>query len=194
MLALGSVRILLLFVLLAAFGCGSATPPTGWQQGGARLVIPGARWLVMGSTIDLRPDGRVYADGEYVFTLDASGRVYDGDNEAIALVFPDGTVRGPGDAALGQVGYLNASLPGQSYAWITLTPQGPVIRYDEEGERYDFGAWLGCGQAPETLFTCTLVTHLVGRRVMSSAIARADALDPAPMPGFGIGVGVGVGR
>lgn len=182
--------VLAAFAALGATSCaGTTRPPTGWQQGGAALVIPNARWVVMGSTVDLRPNGLVYIDGDYFITIDAAGRVYDEDNEPIALVFPDGTVRGPADESLGQVGYLHASLPGNQYAWITLTPQGPVIRYDEAGERYDFGAWIGCGQSPQTLFTCTLVTHLVGRRVIAVANVRSDAMEPS----VGVGVGVGVG-
>lgn len=183
-----AVRVLSLLLVCGSLSCSSSRPPAGWPQGGMPVQLPSARWVVMGSTVDLRPSGQVYLDGDYFMTIDPVGRVFDEENQPIALLYPDGSVRGPDDQPLGVVGYLHASQAATTHAWITLTPQGPVIRYDGEGERHDFGIWIGCSDSPQTQLTCTLVTHLMGNRIIDAA--NNDRMSPS----FTVGPSLTIGR
>jgi hypothetical protein len=116
-----------------------------------------------------------------VFSIDRAGRVFEPDHDPIAVLQADGAVIGRDDAALGIVGLRNASLPGNTTAWLTVGPQGEVIRYDEDGDRHPEGGWSGCETAPRT---CTLVTHLIDLEDMRRR----------PRVGVGIGIGLGFGR
>jgi hypothetical protein len=171
--------LLALPVAAACFGC-SAHPPPNWARGGAPVDIPAARWTRADRTVDVVADGRVMIDGDHAFTIDRAGRVYEPDGDPIAVLQPDGSLVGNDGRMLGQIGVMNAALPGASAAWLTVGPRGEVIRYDDEGERSADGAWMGCGPAVRT---CTLVTHLVELREM----------ERRPRVGVGIGIGMGVG-
>ena len=164
----------------AAAAC-QAHPPIHWAQGGSRIDIPRARWTRGDWAIDLMPDGRVLANGDHLFTLDIAGRVFDRDNDPIALLEPDGRVVGKNDAPLGQIGLRNASPPAANVAWLSIDEGGQVVRFDPEGYPHADGVWQGCGPA---LRTCTLATHLI-------AVAETRSGRGARV---GVGLGMGVGR
>jgi hypothetical protein len=165
-------------------GCQSH-PPAQWAQGGSRLDIPRARWSLGDEVVDVMPDGTVLGNGEYLFTMDAAGRVFDRENDAIALLLADGRVVGKDDVDLGRVGLRNASPPGANVAWLTIEDSGAVVRFDPEGGPHPSGAWTGCGPA---IRTCTLTTHLV-----SLAQARGRSGGARTRLGLGLGVGTGAG-
>src|SRR5690349_7771261 len=94
--------------LSGLFGCSRAAP-ANWAHGGAPLEIPRARWIVATSVIDVFPDGRVLLNDNQQMTVDRGGRVWDSNNDAVALLEATGKVVGPGDKLLGNVGVLHAS-------------------------------------------------------------------------------------
>lgn len=158
------------------------SPPPGWDQGGAPLVVTEAHWArVDKDAVHVTPDGRLLEDGDVVFQIDRVGRVAKEDGEPVAVLLPDGRLAGEDRILLGHVGLVNASPPGSDTAWLSVTDDGTVIRYDEEGERINEGKWQGC--EGEKRRTCTLVTHLVFMR---------DYWRPAPRGGVSVGVGIGI--
>ena len=171
-------------LLAGALMSCQAHPPAHWAQGGSRLDIPRARWSNGEGVLDLMPDGRVLGNGSHLFTIDAAGRVFDVENDPIALLETDGRLVGKDDANLGQVGLRNASPPGAEVAWLTLDERENVVRFDPEGGPHPDGTWSGCGPA---LRTCTLATHVVA---LSQARGRGGS---RVRMGFGMGVGTGVG-
>jgi hypothetical protein len=154
------------------------SPPPRWAEGGAKLLLPNARWQRDGDVIEIQPSGEVLEDGDVVFVLDRVGRVVDDDREPVALLLPTGALAGNDAADLGQVGRSNASPPWGSYAWLSLQADGTVVRFDAEGERSADGHWQGCGTAQRT---CTLVSHLFALR------------DHGRRPSSSVGIGIGVG-
>jgi hypothetical protein len=145
-------------------------------------MLPMARWdRADGDVLEIRSDGHVLENGSLLFVVDRVGRVVDEDYEPVALLFPDGRLAGAEDRALGHVGISNAAPPDRHQAWLSVSPDGGVIYYDEDGERENGGRWTGCGGAAHR--TCTLVTHLVAVR----NYARR------PTPGVGVGIGIGIG-
>jgi len=168
----------------AAFAGCTPPPPRNWQSGGALLVIPEAQWVLGEEAVQLTRNGDVIADGGRIMSIDPAGRVYDEDGDPIGVLERDGTFIGPDDEPLGMVGSQRASLPDEGFAWITLEPNGRVVRYDEGGLRYPFGAWFGCGQDPRSRQACTLVSHAIGMKIRR----RGQQAGPS----FGIGIGVGI--
>ncbi|HSN96754.1 MAG TPA: hypothetical protein VLS89_00605 [Candidatus Nanopelagicales bacterium] len=199
------MRSLLLAAPLALLTACSATPPANWERGGAVLEIPRARWVLGDGAVDLMPDGRIFLNGEHHLSVDRGGRVFDVEGEPMALLEPDGKVIGPGDKDLGLVGAMHASLPEEQTAWLSVVPTGEVIRYDEEGERYTFGLWMGCNVSMRAHQACMLITHLVGLRIREASRSGPGGWGPGGMggpgmgapgiggSGVGIGIGVGVG-
>ncbi len=167
--------------LLALSAC-VAPPPAHYAQGGAPLDLPRARWVRGDLTVDLLPDGRVLVNGEHELGLDRAGRVFTPEGDPLAVLELDGRVLGPGDQPLGHVGVVHATLPDRDVAWLSVTDDGEVLRYGEGGERRSWGAWMGCDATPRSRQACTLVTHLVGLRVVAR---EAQA-------GVSVGVGFGV--
>lgn len=165
-----------------ALGCSGALPPTGWSVGGAPLALPWARWDLGDTSIELRPDGQVWIDGDVAFVIDGAGRVYDPELAPLALLEPDGRLVGTDDRDLGVVGSMHASSPGRQEAWLSLLPDGTVLRYDEDGDRYAGGLWQGCQGSPSASQACVLVTHLV--------TIEAEARRRRSGSGFGFGIGV----
>ena len=178
----GTARFGWLISLIAgvlALSC-VASPPPRWAEGGAALTLPTARWHRDGDTIEIQPSGQVLEDGDPIFLVDRVGRVVDEDREPVAVLLPNGTLAGTDNRDLGHVGRANAAPPSQSSAWLSLQPDGTVIRFDSDGERSRDGSWEGCrGTA---LRTCTLITHLIALRHYSQRSS-----------GVGVGVGIGVG-
>jgi hypothetical protein len=171
-----SPLIATLLVSSALIGC-HASPPPRWAEGGAKLIIPTARWHTDDATIEIRPNGDVLEDGKVVFMVDRVGRVVDDDHEPVALLLANGTLAGTDNQDLGHIGVANAAPPFRAYAWLSLRPDGTVVRFDAEGERTVDGVWEGCG--PAAVRTCTLVTHLFALRSYSRG----------PTTSVGIGVG-----
>jgi hypothetical protein len=163
-------------------GC-QAHPPIHWGQGGSRLDIPRARWSHTDWVIDVMPDGRVLGNGDHLFTIDTAGRIFDVENEPIALLEVDGRLVGRDETSLGRIGLRNASLPGAESAWLTIDANGTVVRFDPEGGPHPDGVWSGCGSA---LRTCTLTTHLI-------ALDRARSRQSNVQVGVGVGIGAGAG-
>jgi hypothetical protein len=164
---------------LVSVSC-APNPPPRWQEGGAPLVIPAARWdRPDDDPIEIRPDGKVLDDGDLVFVVDVAGRITDEDYEPMAVLLPDGHVGGTDNRLLGRIGLSNAAPPGSASAWLAIMPNGEVIRFDEEGDRLNAGVWHGCNGP--ALRTCTLVTHLLWVR---DYLSRGR--------GGGVSVGVGV--
>jgi hypothetical protein len=165
---------------LQAVACVAAAPAR-WAEGGAPLLLPNATWeRGRNDAIVIRPDGVVLEDGNVLFTLDRAGRVFDEDNEPLALLNADGGISGPDDVYLGRVGMHNASPPWATTAWLRVRRDGKVALYDEDGEAQYGGSWSGCA----TPFTraCTLVTHLL-------ALRASRRYQESPVQ-FGIGVGM----
>lgn len=175
--------VLVASTLVTLAGC-TPPPPRSWQGGGTALVIPQAQWILGEDAVQLTRNGDVIADGDKILSIDTAGRVYDEDGDPVGVLERDGTFIGSDDEPLGMVGSVRASLPEEGFAWITLEPNGQVIRFDEEGGRYPFGAWFGCGKDPRSLQACTLVTHAIGLRMRKRA--RQDG------PSFGLGIRVAV--
>jgi len=173
----------LMVIVVASLSACSHSPPLGWAEGGARLVLARAVWTQGDEDpIEIGTDGKVTSDGDVLFMIDGAGRVFDEEREAIAVLLPDGHLGGNDDTLLGRVGVTNASPPGRSTAWISILPDGNILFFDSEGERSSMGRWQGC-HGPQ-LRTCTLVTHLV-------ALNRAIA---ASRSHVSVGVGIGVWR
>lgn len=167
--------------LLLPSGC-KTEPPPNWQEGGAPLVIPSARWdRRHAPTIRIASDGTVTRDHRKILFVDRAGRIVDRKNEPVAILLRDGHLVGEEHVLFGRIGLGNASPPGSATAWLSISRDGDVTWFDAEGERLPFGRWMGCEGA--SLRTCTLVTHLI-------------ALDGTPReqgPSVGVGVGVGIG-
>jgi hypothetical protein len=166
-------------VLLAA--C-TPPPPARWAEGGAPLDLPRARWVRGDLTVDLMADGRVLVNGEQELALDRAGRVATPEGESVAVLEKDGRLVGNDDQPLGHVGLVHATLPDRAQAWLSVTDSGEVVRYGADGERQGFGAWMGCDVTPRSRQACTLVSHLVGLRL----VAREREA------GVSVGVGFGV--
>jgi hypothetical protein len=171
---------------LTGLSACSATPPAGWQTGGAALVVPHARWVNGSDAVEIAHDGRVALNGRHIMTIDVAGRAYDPEGEPIALLRDDGMLAGEDDEPMGWVGAGEAILPGGESPWLTLQPSGEVVRSDSSGRGRPFGVWLGCDH-PTTLQACTLVTHLMGMELRQREHTAGVSV------GVGIGVGVGVG-
>jgi hypothetical protein len=170
-----------LVLALFALGCTPAKPPR-WQEGGAPLVIPNARWdRPDEDSIEIRANGQVLEGGDLVYVIDRVGRVADEDYEAVAVLQPDGHLAGTDSTALGQIGVTNASPPGQFSAWLSVRPDGTVVYFDPDGGQISRGKWYGC--TGPALRTCTLVTQIITLRDYAR---RSEG-------SVSVGIGVGVG-
>lgn len=184
---LGRVIVVSSFGVLFA-GCEPSAPPR-WAEGGARLDVPAARWVAGDEVVTIRPDGRVFKNGSFEMAIDRAGRVYDEDNDPIAIVDSDGRVTGTNDTELGRVGTVSAAPPGYDTAWLAIAQNGEVTRFGPEGERSIYGSWIGCNGTPEAALACTLVTHLITLKYQGR-----ERPEPGVSVGIGFGVGFGVGR
>ena|GEM_PF-867294 len=198
--SLRRARGALIAVTLATFaGCAPSEPPS-WPQGGAHIVIAPASWDRQGDDkVELKANGEIVEDGDLVFLIDRVGRVVDADYEPYAILLPDGQLRGTRNELLGRIGVSNAAPPWGPNAWLSVLPDGIVVRYDEnDGAREPLGQFHGC--SGPALRTCTLVTHLMQLRKTRRATpyrpySPYSPYDPfyGPMPmRFGLGIGIGL--
>lgn len=146
--------------------------PANWARGGAVLELPRARWIVATTVVDLFPDGRVLLNDNQQMTMDRGGRVWDSNNEPVALLEPTGNVVGPGDKPLGMVGLVHASKAGEQNAWLSVLPTGEVVQYGDDGTRSSLGVWVGCNQTYPSHYACTYLTHLLAPQILNSLQAN----------------------
>jgi hypothetical protein len=178
------MRLWMLSLTIALLAC-QATPPANWAQGGAPLVLPDAQWTRSdGDNWTISATGEVRRDGRLLFVLDRAGRVFEEDNEAVALLESDGRVTGTDEEPLGRVGLRNASPPWSRVAWLRVAADGTLMLFDPDGEPLYAGRWRGCTRA--TVRACTLVSHLIWLDAVRR-YARDTSFHPRP---FGVGVGV----
>jgi hypothetical protein len=175
-------------ILASAFafvlgGCASGMP-ANWARGGAVLDVPRARWVVGTSVVEVFPDGRVVLNETQEMTVDRGGRVFDTNNDPIALLEPNGRLVGPGDKLLGNVGVLHASKEDEPNAWLSVMPTGEVVQYADDGTKSSLGVWIGCHPSYSAHQACTLVSHLLAPRILSAAQANRTML-PNGMMGPG---------
>lgn len=178
-------------------GCAhSKTPPPGWQQGGAPIFIPRASLNMGYANIELLADGRVLENGAVSFGIDRAGRVFDVDGQPVALLQPDGRLIGPKNEDLGIVGPVSASPPGAKYAALWITPDGRVLKYDDNGDQAPMGTFVGCGMFAPALQACMLVAYLTATRFQpyqpvnryyNSPYGYGNYGGYPMMPGFGLG-------
>jgi len=182
-------------ILAFALFLGACAPgaPAHWARGGAVLDVPRARWVVGTSVVDVFPDGRVTLNESKEMTVDRGGRVYDTNNDPIALLEPGGYVVGPGDKPLGNVGVLHAAKADETNAWLSVMPSGEVVEYESDGDRSSLGVWIGCNGSYTSHQTCTLVSHLLAPKILAAA-RNARMLMPNGLgygPGYYPGAGFG---
>jgi hypothetical protein len=142
-------------------GCASGPSPR-WQQGGAATAIATAYWSRPSSTVELRPDGKVFDDDELLFHVDRKGRVSDAEGHPVAVLLDDGSLVTDRDGALGWIGAGTAYGVDRRAPTVRLSPTGQVMVAGREGAFTDGGRWQDC-DGP-MLRTCTLVTHVVAAR------------------------------
>lgn len=178
-------RLVFLAFLVGAPACtSSATVPLGWQTGGAPLWVPRATWMTGTATVDLLPDGKVFVNGTETFGIDAAGRVFDKDGDAIGLLSPDGRLVGANQEILGQVGPVSAAPPGTTHATFAIAPTGEVRQYEDNGDSTTRGVWSGCGLYAQSLQACMLVTYMVMTKYPPSSGWRS--VNPwSPWNGYG---------
>jgi hypothetical protein len=137
--------------------------------------------------IDIMPDGKVLTNGEHLFTIDRAGRVYEPDNDPVAVLQADGRLLGRDDLSLGRVGLRNSSPGTREFAWLSIGDRGEVTHFAPDGQPSPDGAWTGCGPA---LRTCTLTTHIVS--LIETRMSQTRMPGPHVGIGFGLGLGMGV--
>lgn len=181
----------LIGLALVIAGCGGGPqPPARWAVGGARLDLPAATWTYDGDDVEIRPFSPDYAqilvDGDVELHVDRAGRVYDRKRRMLAVLEPDGRLVGVDNELLGTVGGVNAAQPGKAHAWLSITPQGTVLKYEGGGAAIGAGQWLGCSASPFATQTCLLVSYLL---YFEDEGERTGERAPV---GIGVGIGIGV--
>jgi len=165
--------------------------PANWARGGAMLEVPRARWVVGTSVVEMYPDGRVLLNDSQEMTVDRAGRVFDTNNDPVALLETNGNVIGPGDKPLGNVGVLHASQVDSKHAWLSVMPTGEVLKYDDDGGRSSLGVWIGCHTSYSAHQACTLMSHLLAPKIIAASRPMAGMypgsyMGPGMMtPGWG---------
>jgi hypothetical protein len=176
-------HVSIVVLALIASGCAS-TPPTGWTTGGQPMVTPRERWVNVEILVDMDLRGRVFVGGRHLLTIDRAGRIYNAQNEPVALLQRDGMLIGAEDEPMGWVGAGEAIQPGDEHSWLILQEGGLLLRSDGDQAR-PFGQWLGCSYV-HTVQTCTLVSHIIGREILAK---RGEGDGLGLTPGLSIGLG-----
>jgi hypothetical protein len=137
-----------------------------------------------GDPVAVTADGRVERDGDLLFQFDSAGRLFNEDNEPIAVLDPDGHLVGTNDEYLGRVGVRNASPPWSRVAWLRLADDGALMLFNGDGRPVFGGEWRGC--KGRGVRVCTLVSHAL---LLDSVKRQMSGVPHYPVT---IGVGVGV--
>lgn len=181
------LAIVALVLSPTAIGCAGPRPPAHWVSGGGRLDLVNARWVYNGEPVEIRSRGdsaEITVDNDVEIVLDRVGRVYDRYQIPVAVLEPDGRLVGKGEELLGVIGSSYAALPGRANAWLAISPQGMVVKYEPDGSQKAVGQWFGCGVTPFSQQACLLVSYLLFFEDEGSAAIEAT-------PAMGVGVGVG---
>lgn len=182
---------------LTLAACADSKPPARWAEGGAPLQLVSAQWTFKGETVDIRSRGdfaEVLVDDDVELVIDRVGRVYDRDQNPIAVLETDGRLVGPKDRLLGVVGSSYAAKPGRASAWLAFTPTGDILKYSIDGTAEAAGRWVGCQVSPYAQHACLLVSYaLYWEDEGDEDIDTVGPMTPGYGPG-GVGIGVGVGR
>jgi hypothetical protein len=88
-------------VSVVPLGCASGPSPRG-QRGGVALPLDAAYWSRARSTVEVRPDGRVFDDDKLLLHIDRHGRLENAEGEPIAVLMPDGSLVAEDDSDRGQ--------------------------------------------------------------------------------------------
>ncbi len=179
-------------IALGLASCARAKPPVNWIPGGERLDLVHARWTYRNDPVELRPRGPSYADvlvdGKPRLVIDRVGRVYDKLQRPIGLLEPDGRFVGNDQELLGTVGAAYAAMPGKANAWLSITPQGEIVKFEPDGTSRSAGHWAGCGVTPYSQQACLLVAYLLF--FDDEGVRQKDLRVPQAPVGVGVGVGV----
>ena len=143
------------------------------------MIAPALWNRANGDKVEIKANGQVLENGDLVLFVDRAGRVTDENYDPVAVLLPDGYVAGTDNRLLGRVGLTNAAPPGSATAWVSILPNGQVVRYNTDGDRENGGVWRGCN-GPQ-MRTCTLITHIL--------LVQSYASRPQPSVGVGIGIG-----
>lgn len=175
-------RLPLLAGALLLTACAGSKPPAHWNTGGGRLDMVPARWAYRGDSVEIRPRGLDYAevlvDGDLELVIDRVGRVYTNYQQPIGLLEPDGRLVGKEQELLGMVGSSFAALPGKANAWLALSNQGMVVKFEDDGSQKQAGQWVGCNVTPYAAQACLLVTYML---YFDDEGTRAKDLPPVPV-------------
>jgi hypothetical protein len=87
---------------------------------------------------------------------------------------------------LGMVGAAHAAMPGKAHAWLSILPQGNVIKHEPGGD-VSVGGWLGCSTSAFAQQACLLVSYVL---YFEDEGERTGERVPAVTMGIGVGVGV----
>jgi hypothetical protein len=151
--------------VVSAAACAGPKLPSRWIVGGGRLDLASARWSYAGDPVEIRPRGFDYAevliDDDVELHIDRVGRVYDRYKRPVAVLESDGRLVGLDNELLGTVGSQHAALPGRANAWLSLTDQGVVVKYDDGGYARPEGQWLGCAGSAFAAQACLLVSYVL---------------------------------
>ncbi|NUP13540.1 MAG: hypothetical protein HOW73_46480 [Polyangiaceae bacterium] len=172
-------------LLVSLAGCAKPKPPAHWISGGGRLDLVPARWEYDGDPVEIRPRGdyaEVLVDGDVEFIVDRVGRVYTRYQQPVAILEPDGRLVGHEQELLGNVGSSYAAQPGKANAWLALSPDGRVVKFEEGGGQKPSSQWTGCSVTPFSLQACLLVTYLL---YFEDEGQRAPDLPPVPITPMG---------
>jgi hypothetical protein len=161
----------------------ATTPPPLWATGGAPLEVGRAVWVQAdGEQLRLDEQGRVFASGKHILSIDRAGRVVDEVNDPVALLDGEGQLYATDEAYWGRIGVQNAAPPWSPEAWLRITEQGTVVLFDQDGDTVVAGQWTGC-EGP-LLRTCTLLTHI---SVLQAVNQRRTAYPYGASPYWGWG-------
>lgn len=159
-------------------GCAGDKPPARWAEGGAPLHLVAAQWQFKGDPVDVRSRGdyaEVLVDGNVEWVIDRVGRLYDQNQRPVAVLDAEGRLVMAKDQLMGVVGSQFATKPGRGSAWLSLTPEGDVVKYGVDGRQELSGRWVGCNVSVYARQACLLVSYVI------LYDDEGDDTGPAPM-------------
>jgi hypothetical protein len=154
----------LTLVTCAIVGCAGDKPPARWAEGGAPLHLVAAQWQFKGDPVDVRSRGdyaEILIDGDVEWVVDRVGRLYDKNQRPVAVLDADGRLVMAKDQLMGVVGSQYATKPGRGSAWLSLTPEGDVVKYGLDGRQELAGRWVGCNVSVYARQACLLASYVI---------------------------------